>query len=136
MDGFSSLENNSRTISEPDFAELFVTQSFDWMQSRGQLGRPEAEADTDKCGGTAGEKDGAKRNGQGPTGDFSEEKDAESAKGDAAKSADQAERDRLDQKLQHDVEMPRADRFAQADFGSAFRDRNQHDIHDADAADD
>ena len=38
-------------------------------------------------------------------------------------------------KLQQDGAVLRADGFAHADFARPFRDRDEHDVHDADAAD-
>src|SRR6202158_2591607 len=60
-------------------------------------------------------------------------------KGDAGHNADRAAKQRqsngLDQKLQQDVITARAHGLADADLPSAFRNRNQHDVHDHDAAD-
>ncbi len=40
----------------------------------------------------------------------------------------------LNQNLQHDVAMARAQRLAHADFARALGDAHQHDVHDDDAA--
>ena len=42
---------------------------------------------------------------------------------------------RLDQELQQHMDAPRADRHADADLAGALGDRDQQDVHDADAAD-
>src|SRR5438128_1347248 len=42
----------------------------------------------------------------------------------------------FDQELQKDVPSPRTDRLADADLARSFGARNEHDVHDADAADD
>jgi hypothetical protein len=47
-----------------------------------------------------------------------------------------ADGDGFDQELKHNVYATGANRHAQADLAGTLRDRNQHDIHDADAADD
>ena len=58
---------------------------------------------------------------------------------DAAEHADetaqQAQRDGLNQELQPDVAGLRADGDADADLAGAFGDAHEHDVHDADAAD-
>ena len=54
---------------------------------------------------------------------------------DADQAAHQAEHDRLDQELEQDRRRPRADRLAQADLARALGDRDEHDVHDPDAAD-
>ena len=51
-------------------------------------------------------------------------------------AAEQAEGDGLDQELQHDVAALRADGDADADLAGALGDAHEHDVHDADAADD
>ena len=50
-------------------------------------------------------------------------------------AADQAEHRRLDQELAPDDPWRRAERLAQADLPDALGDRDQHDVHDPDAAD-
>jgi hypothetical protein len=42
---------------------------------------------------------------------------------------------RLDQELQQHLALQRTDGQAQADFAGTFGDADQHDVHDADAAD-
>ena len=54
---------------------------------------------------------------------------------DADGAAEQAEHERLAEKLQPDVPHPPADRAADADFAGALGHRHDHDVHDADAAD-
>ena len=46
------------------------------------------------------------------------------------------QRERLDQELGEDVAAPGADRLADADLAGPLADRDQHDVHDPDAADD
>ena len=50
-------------------------------------------------------------------------------------AADQGEGDRLDQELHQDVLPAGAHRLAHADLAGALGHRDQHDVHDADAAD-
>ena len=46
------------------------------------------------------------------------------------------EGDGFERELQQDVALARADGFAHADLARALGDRNQHDVHHADAAHD
>ena len=48
----------------------------------------------------------------------------------------QREGQRLDEELGEDVAATRADRLADADLAGPLADRDQHDVHDPDAADD
>ena len=57
-------------------------------------------------------------------------------KHDADSRAEEAHNDCLGQELLPDVGLMRADRDANADLSRAFGHRHQHDVHDADAADD
>ncbi len=50
-------------------------------------------------------------------------------------AAEQAEHDGFDQELQQHVAAAGADGQAQADLARPLGDRHQHDVHDADAAD-
>ena len=49
--------------------------------------------------------------------------------------AQQADAGGLDQELQQNVAAPGADGLAHADLARPLDDRNEHDVHDADAAD-
>ena len=73
------------------------------------------------------------RVGQCATAEISCEAKAEHDPDDAA---DRAQRDRLDQKLEEDVAAMRADGQADADLARPLRHAHEHDVHDADAADD
>ena len=50
-------------------------------------------------------------------------------------AAERRERDGLDQELQQHLALQRADREADADLARALGHRHEHDVHDADAAD-
>ena len=54
---------------------------------------------------------------------------------DADQAADQADGDRLEQELAEDAVALGADRLADADLARALGDRDEHDVHHADAAD-
>ena len=51
------------------------------------------------------------------------------------RAAEEAQGERLDQELQQDVAPGGAERLADADLAGALGDRDQHDVHDPDAAD-
>ncbi len=51
-------------------------------------------------------------------------------------AADRREHDRFGKELPQNRRGARADRHAQADLARALGDRDEHDVHDADAADD
>src|SRR6185312_13677606 len=63
-----------------------------------------------------------------------ERRRAAHADGHADHTAECAERDGLDQKLQQDLTLRRAECLTDPDFTRALRDRHEHDVHDADAA--
>ena len=55
--------------------------------------------------------------------------------GDADRAAGEAQHHRLDEELDQNHAPRRAERFADADLARALGDRHEHDVHDADAAD-
>src|SRR5207249_8153913 len=65
----------------------------------------------------------------------SEEVGSADAKRDAEQAAGGTERHSLNEKLQENVAPASADRHADADFASALGDADEHDVHNADAAD-
>ena len=54
---------------------------------------------------------------------------------DTEQPADPGEDHGLDEELREDVTVARADGFADADLACAFGNGHEHDVHDADAAD-
>ena len=67
--------------------------------------------------------------------DESDEEGERRAENDADDAADDGQKHRFEQELRQDVAVFRAEGFAQADLARALRHRDQHDVHDADAAD-
>ena len=57
------------------------------------------------------------------------------AEREADQAAEQAQHERLEQELQQDVMALRADGLADADLARPLRHGHEHDVHDADAAD-
>ena len=60
---------------------------------------------------------------------------AERAEHDSGDPSRETQHQRLDKELEQNIEARRAQRLAHADLACAFRDRHEHDVHDADAAD-
>ena len=57
------------------------------------------------------------------------------ADGDSNDAAERTERDAFDEKLEQDVAPVRADGHADADLAGALGHAHEHDVHNADAAD-
>ena len=68
-------------------------------------------------------------------GDASKRVGPADAEHDADDAADHAQGHRLDQELKQDVAAAGADRHADADLARPLGDADEHDVHDADAAD-
>ena len=114
---------------------LFVTQCFDGSQAGSAPGGVKAE---DEANG--GSESGCKQHGQGIDDQFEIQsfgggQGHEHAEDNAQETAQQAEGDRFEQELGQDVPFERADGLADADLAGALGDADQHDVHDADAAD-
>ena len=78
---------------------------------------------------------GIGRHARGPVECIGDHMSANHPDADADDSADQAQYHRLDQKLTKHVATASTDRLPQSDLACPLRDRYQHDVHDADAAD-
>src|SRR5262249_585304 len=112
----------------------FVAQAFDGIQFRRAARGIVAEEDAD-------DDRGAGRGGHGPRlDDCIQRAAAREADGNADPqqhadaATDPAEEDGFDQELPQDVAVARADGLPDADLARALRHRDQHDVHDADAA--
>ena len=58
------------------------------------------------------------------------------AEDEAHEATDDAKDERFEEELKHDVAGAGADGFADTNFAGALRNGDEHDIHDANAADD
>ena len=74
--------------------------------------------------------------GEAPAGELADAGRHEQADGDADEAAEQRQGQGLDEELGEDVPAARADGLADADLAGPLADRDQHDVHDPDAADD
>src|ERR1051325_10397145 len=115
---------------------LFIPQRLDRMQGGGFAGRIDAKeqpyASRDRHGSNYRRRvhDGF------PTGDRGQNGGRTDADADADETAKKRDDRGLDEELHQDVARRCADSFADADLAGALGDGDQHDVHDADAADD
>ena len=72
----------------------------------------------------------------GEWGDKGNEEGGDITEDEAHEAADNTENEGFKEELEHDVAGAGADGFADADFACALRNRDEHDIHDANATDD
>jgi len=83
-----------------------------------------------------GESDVKRRHSQGDAESLGESGGADRSDGYAHSAAGEGHQHGFNEDLQHDVEAPGAEGFADADFAGALGDADEHDVHDDDAADD
>ena len=86
----------------------------------------DAEGDGEDLPGDEGGEGGDEADGEGES----------VAKDEAEEAAEAGEDEGFDEELEEDVGAGGADGLADADFVSAFGNRDEHDVHDADTADD
>ena len=115
--------------------EPFVPQRIDRRQLRRHPRRIEPEKHADRTGEADRENDGGRVNFSPPAGKMADGERRADTEGDAHEAPDEGERHRFDEELQQDVPPARPHCHAQANLTRALGDRNQHDVHDADAAD-
>src|SRR5438132_14390411 len=106
------------------------------MQGGGFGGRVDAEEEADAGGDDQGGDDGGGADDRVPAAERGQQDRAADADADADEAADQGDDRRFDQELQHDVARRGADRFPDADLAGPLGHRDEHDVHDPDAADD
>src|SRR5262245_11388561 len=112
---------------------LFIAQGDDRIESRRFPGGPKPEDQPDADAGEKADDGGPEWNIRGKD-EFYEQRH-EPAEKQAEQTAHARESHGFDEKLPHDIASPAADGFSDADFPSSLGDADQHDIHDADAAD-
>ena len=84
----------------------------------------------------SGDDDDDGAEGEAPAGDRADDDRGGQADGDADQPAEQRQGQRLDEELGEDVDAAGADGLADADLAGPLADRDQHDVHDPDAAHD
>src|SRR6185369_6793647 len=115
---------------------LLVAQGADRIESRGHPGRPHAEHHPDGQAEQDGRRDRRRVELEAPTGELADQGGDGEAEHDPDQAAEQRQGQGLDEELGEDVATARADGLADADLAGPLPDRDQHDVHDPDAADD
>src|ERR1700690_4399543 len=128
-------------------ATLFVAEGFDRVETGGANSRDHAADESDGSENEHGNEQGdgvdheADVAGLGVFGHGAVERKSADGEGndirqeDAEESANEGDSESFGQKLEEDVSAPCAERFLYADFARALGDRDEHDVHQADAAD-
>src|SRR5436190_990286 len=116
--------------------ELLVAQRFDWIESGCLAGGIKPEKHPDEGAEHERDQDRIRRDKSGPLGQQGEESCRTGAGGDADQAAQSAEHNGFDEELAQDIAPMRADGEANADFASPLGDADEHDVHDANPADD
>src|ERR1700691_1816880 len=126
---------------------LFVAKRFDWVEARGADSRNHAADQSDSAENDDSDDQGEGINHKpdiaafGVLGHSAVEREPADQEGDGVseddteESSNESDGERFSQKLEEDMASPRAERLLHADFASALRDRDEHDVHQADAAD-
>src|SRR5690606_24336797 len=122
--------------TKPPAAALLVAQCLDRVESGRSPCRPDAEKETDSDAERGREPDRLRRYEDLPAGESRHEPRGTRAEADAEQASEEAKRHGLDEELQKDAPPRRAERHADADLARALGDADEHDVHDADAADD
>ena len=112
-----------------------IPQGIDRVKAGSFAGRIDAEEETDTDGEREGYEDRRRRDDGLEFADMRDGDGDGATKSDAEDAADDSHDDGFDEELQHDVAEGRAERLPYADLTRALRDRDHHDVHDADAAD-
>ena len=112
-----------------------MAQRVDRVQVRRLEGGEKPEEDADRHGEYDCNHDGGEADRDGGGGHAGDDLGKADARADADDAAHAREHGRLSQELPQDAALFRADRLLQADLPRALRDGDEHDVHDADAAD-
>jgi hypothetical protein len=113
-----------------------VTQRHDGIEFGGLGGGVVPEEDADGCRRAKSKWNGERDEGGAHFAERAKQQRAAHTEEDARQPTNEAEDDGFEQELGLHVVGARAERHAQADLTGALGDANQHDVHDADAADD
>src|SRR5579875_978013 len=115
---------------------LFEAQRLDRVEACGAPGRVVAEEDTDERREKDGQHDRRGIDDHRPTADRGRGDGQHRAGQDPDQAAGSRQDDGLDEKLPQDHGAACADRHADPDLPGALGDRDEHDVHDPDPADD
>ena len=114
---------------------LIPSQRLDGVELGGFSGRKIAKYDARQKGTREGDDYRCHREDHAPARNRGGSQTATKADNDARQAADEANHYGLGKKLKQHVEAACANRHANADFAGSFGDRDQHDVHHANAAD-
>src|SRR6266849_7295923 len=114
---------------------LFVAQAFDGIELGGADGGDGSEQDADQRGDNDGDDGGEAGNGDAILGEVADGEGDGESDDDAEDAADEGDEDGLGEKLEADLAVGGAHRFADANLANAGADGGEHDVHDADATD-
>ena len=113
-----------------------MSEGFYGVHVGGADGGVESEHDADKSGDGEGEYGGPGFDDGGLVGEVGDEGGYADAEEYAESTAGAGEQDGFDEKLEDDVASFCAEGASDTDFAGAFGDAGEHDVHDADAAND
>src|SRR3954471_9632356 len=113
---------------------LFVSEGYDGIEPRGASSRPQPEEEADGGAEPKRQRNRGGRDQGVPLHDLRQCDRGADAEQDTQHSSQQAEGQRFDQELHQDIHPGGAESFTNADLTGALGDRDQHDIHDPDAA--
>src|SRR5216684_7367991 len=114
---------------------LLVAQAFDGIELGGADSGNGAEQDANQRGNNDGDDGGEARNGDAILGEVADGEGDGEPDDDAKDAADKGDEDGFREELETNLAFGGADRFADADLANAGADGGEHDVHDADAAD-
>ena len=112
-----------------------MPERLDGVEAGGAAGREIAEDDADRRREQEGDGDDLRVDDQRHLEELGGDRRQAEAEEDADDAAEQRQHHRLDQELHQHLAGFGADRQADADLARALGHRDQHDVHDADAAD-
>src|SRR5678815_2505907 len=127
---------SSMTARRPRGARLLVPQRLNWIE-RGRFPRRVVpEEHTDRRRESHGDCHGGYRRRRCPPGEVAEQRRTGVADEEPDHTTQHAHRHALDEELRQHVRAARADCHADPDLARPLGHRHEHDVHDADAADD
>src|SRR5207247_7970064 len=131
-----TYESSARTyIPHSALRILFVSQRVYRIETRRPAGRPDAEEQPDRGAEDERQQNRERRYEGIPVRQLGQDHGAERPDHHADQAPDEAQHEGLHEELKQDVEARGAERLAHADLAGALGHGHEHDVHDADAAD-
>src|SRR6266852_8203129 len=107
---------------------LLVAQAFDGIELRGADSGDGAEQDANQRGDNDGDDGGEARNGDAILGEVADGEGDGESDDDAEDAADEGDEDGLGEKLEADLAVGGAHRFADVNLANAGADGGEHDV--------